>query len=53
MSIAVFWAGCMIVYASLFPMLGGVFSRALFFYPIVLIAFMALIMGFGLALRRV
>ncbi|MCF5734008.1 MULTISPECIES: ABC transporter permease [Pseudomonas syringae group] len=50
LAIVVFWAGCMLVYASLFAMLGGVFSRALLFYPIVLIAFMALIMGFGLAL---
>lgn len=50
LTVIVFWAGCMIVYASLFAMLGGVFTRALFFYPIVLIAFMALIMGFGLAL---
>ncbi|WP_024681756.1 ABC transporter permease [Pseudomonas syringae] len=50
LAIIVFWTGCMIVYASLFALLGGAFTRALFFYPIVLIAFMALIMGFGLAL---
>ncbi|KAA8715748.1 ABC transporter permease [Pseudomonas cannabina] len=50
LAIVVFWIGCMLVYASLFTVLGGEFTRALLFYPIVLLAFMSLIMGVGLAL---
>ncbi|MCI3943557.1 ABC transporter permease [Pseudomonas syringae] len=49
-TILVFWAGCMIIYASLFITLGGVLTPALLFYPVVLLAFISLIMGIGLAL---
>lgn len=40
----------MIIYASLFITLGGVLTPALLFYPVVLLAFISLIMGIGLAL---
>ncbi|KTB61683.1 ABC transporter permease [Pseudomonas syringae] len=50
LAIGVFWLGCMVVYMSLFTLLGGVFTRAMLFYPIVLLAFMSLIMGVGLTL---
>ncbi|HEX8544760.1 MAG TPA: ABC transporter permease [Pseudomonas sp.] len=50
LSIIVFWVGAMIVYAAFFALLGGVATKAMLFYPIVLISFMALIIGAGLAL---
>lgn len=46
----VFWCAAMLVYAVLFPLLGGVVTGALLWYPLVLVAFLALIMGVGLAL---
>jgi len=49
-TVLVFWVGCMVVYAALFKFLGGVVTVALLFYPLVLLSYMALIMGIGLAL---
>lgn len=50
LTVVVFWAGAMLVYAVLFGVLGGVVTQAMLYYPIVLMSFMALIMGIGLAL---
>jgi lipopolysaccharide transport system permease protein len=53
LTIVVFWAASMLVYAALFSVLGGVVTKAMFFYPIVLLSFMALILGVGLMLSVV
>lgn len=50
LTVAVFWAVAMIVYGALFPLLGGAATKALLWYPLVLIAFLALVVGAGLAL---
>ncbi|WP_295476558.1 ABC transporter permease [uncultured Pseudomonas sp.] len=50
LTILVFWLGVMLIYAALFPLLGGVPSLALLVYPLILASFMALLMGLGLAL---
>lgn len=50
LTILVFWLGAMLVYAMLFKVLGGVVTKAIFYYPIILVSFMALIMGVGLML---
>lgn len=50
LTVTVFWAGAMIVYAALFNLLGGTVSSAMLFYPLVLISYMAMIMGIGMAL---
>ena len=50
LTIVVFWSGVMLVYMALFSLLGGVASRAMLFYPLVLVSFMALLMGAGLVI---
>ncbi len=50
LTVAVFWLGGFVVYAASFTFLGGQVTAALLYYPIVLLSFMALIMGVGLAL---
>lgn len=49
LTVGVFWGVAMAVYAFLFPFLGGVITQAIFWYPIVLLSFIALIFGIGLA----
>lgn len=50
LTIVVFWSGVMMVYMTLFSLLGGVVSRAMLFYPLVLVSFMALLLGVGLVI---
>lgn len=50
LTVCVFWGAAMLVYAALFSVLGGAMTMALAWYPLVLISFMALILGVGLAL---
>lgn len=50
LTILVFWSGVMVVYVALFSLLGGVVTPALWFYPLVLVSFMAFLMGAGLAI---
>jgi lipopolysaccharide transport system permease protein len=49
-TLLVLWAGAMLIYAGLFIFLGGVVTRAFLWYPIILISFIALVMGAGLTL---
>lgn len=50
LTVGVFWAVAMAVYASMFPLLGGAITQALLWYPLVLACFIAFIVGLGLAL---
>lgn len=50
LTVGTFWAVAMVVYWALFPLLGGDASKALFYYPLVLLAFIALVVGAGLVL---
>ena len=50
LTVGVFWSVAMAVYWSLFTLLGGVVTQALLWYPLVLISFIAMITGVGLAL---
>lgn len=50
LTIVVFWGAAMLVYAALFKVLGGVLTDAIVWYPIILVSFMAMIMGAGLAI---
>ncbi|PUA41887.1 ABC transporter permease [Pseudomonas protegens] len=44
-----FWLVAMAVYAVLYKFLGGIVSGALFWYPLVLIPYVAMILGLGFA----
>lgn len=50
LTVFVFWGVAMGVYVVLFGLLGGVVTSALVWYPVVLISFVALIIGAGLVL---
>ncbi|ATR84275.1 ABC transporter permease [Pseudomonas sp. HLS-6] len=50
LTVIVFWGVAMIVYAILFSLLGGIATKALLWYPVILASFIALIMGIGLAI---
>ena len=46
-TVLILWAGAMLIYAGLFAFLGGVLTKAFLWYPIILISFIALVMGAG------
>jgi len=50
LTVSVFWGVAMLMYCILFPLLGGVVTQALFWYPLVLLCFVAMIFGLGLLL---
>ncbi|MEA8593001.1 ABC transporter permease [Pseudomonas aeruginosa] len=50
LTVGVFWTVALAVYWALIPLLGGVVTHALIWYPIVLASFVALVVGTGLAL---
>lgn len=50
MTVGVFWLAAMAVYAVTFPLLGGILSQAILWYPLVLVSFIAFIAGLGLSL---
>jgi lipopolysaccharide transport system permease protein len=50
LTVGVFWVVAMAVYCATFSLLGGVVTKALLWYPVVLVSFVALIVGLGLAL---
>lgn len=50
LTVGVFWAVAMAVYACLYTFIGGVISSALIWYPIVLIPYIAMILGLGLGI---
>lgn len=49
-TVGVFWLVAMVVYAATFPLLGGVVTRAIAWYPVVVVSYVALIVGLGLIL---
>jgi len=53
LTVLIFWMGTMIVYVLLFNLLGGVYTMALLWYPLILASYLALIMGAGLTLSIV
>lgn len=50
LTVGVFWLVAMAVYAATFPLLGGVATKAIIWYPIVIISYISLIIGISLIL---
>jgi len=50
LTVGVFWIAAMVVYCIVFPMIGGVATSALLWYPLVLLCFVLMIFGLGLIL---
>jgi len=50
LTVGVFWGVAMLMYCMLFPLLGGVATWALLWYPVILLCFVAMILGVGLLL---
>lgn len=50
LTVCVFWGVALVVFFAMYPLLGGVLTPALAWYPLVLLSFMATIVGVGLAL---
>lgn len=50
LTIIALWGVAMVVYCVLFPVLGGVATQALLWYPVIFVSFVAFVVGIGLAL---
>jgi len=50
LTVGVFWVAAMAVYCVVFPMIGGVVTSALLWYPLILVCFITMIFGIGLIL---
>jgi len=50
LTVTVFWIAAMLMYCVLFPLLGGIATSALLWYPLVLVCFVIFIFGVGLLL---